>query len=90
MAGLAAVFFGTRLPSNGLLLVGAAAVVGAVAMFIIARVMPQLNATADPPTPARNAYSEGILPRYTYVSDGLVIVEGNADHLGRPVQAQVR
>ena len=31
----------------------------------------------DPPTPDRSAYSEGILPRYTYVSDGLIIVEGN-------------
>ncbi len=35
----------------------------------------------DPPTPMRNAYSEGILPRYTYVSDGLVIVEGNGGDL---------
>lgn len=35
----------------------------------------------DPPTPVRNAYSEGILPRYTYVSDGLVIVEGNGGDL---------
>jgi len=35
----------------------------------------------DPPTPTRNAYSEGILPRYTYVSDGLVIVEGNGGDL---------
>ncbi|HEX7898381.1 MAG TPA: PQQ-binding-like beta-propeller repeat protein [Planctomycetota bacterium] len=35
----------------------------------------------DPPTPARDAYSEGILPRYTYVSDGLVIVEGNGGDL---------
>lgn len=35
----------------------------------------------DPPTPARSAYSEGILPRYTYVSDGLVIVEGNGGDL---------
>jgi outer membrane protein assembly factor BamB len=37
--------------------------------------------TLDPPTPARNAYSEGILPRYTYVSDGLVVVEGNGGDL---------
>lgn len=37
--------------------------------------------TLDPPTPARSAYSEGILPRYTYVSDGLVIVEGNGGDL---------
>jgi hypothetical protein len=35
----------------------------------------------DPPTPSRRAYSEGILPRYTYVSDGLVIVEGNGGEL---------
>lgn len=35
----------------------------------------------DPPTPKRDAYSEGILPRYTYVSDGLVIVEGNSGDL---------
>jgi outer membrane protein assembly factor BamB len=35
----------------------------------------------DPPTPDRSAYSEGILPRYTYVSDGLVIVEGNGGDL---------
>jgi uncharacterized membrane protein YgcG len=41
VAGLVGVFFGIRLPSNGLLLVGVAAAVGAVAMFIIARVMPQ-------------------------------------------------
>ena len=41
VAGLVGVFFGVRLPSNGLLLVGVAAVVGAIAMFVIARVMPQ-------------------------------------------------
>ncbi|HEY5906997.1 MAG TPA: hypothetical protein VIZ31_03080, partial [Vicinamibacteria bacterium] len=41
VAGLVGAFFGVRLPSSGLLLVGVAAVVGAVAMFIIARVMPQ-------------------------------------------------
>jgi len=35
----------------------------------------------DPPTPSRSAYSEGILPRYTYVSDGLVITEGNGGEL---------
>lgn len=35
----------------------------------------------DPPTPARSSYSEGILPRYTYVSNGLVIVEGNGGDL---------
>jgi uncharacterized membrane protein YgcG len=41
IAGVAAVFFGFNLPSNGLLLVGVAAIVGAVAMFVIARTMPQ-------------------------------------------------
>jgi hypothetical protein len=41
VAGLAAIFFGVRLPSNGLLLVGVAGVAGAVAMFVIARTMPQ-------------------------------------------------
>jgi hypothetical protein len=35
----------------------------------------------DPPTPSRRAYSEGILPRYTYVSDGLIIVQGNGGEL---------
>lgn len=37
--------------------------------------------TLDPPTPSRDAYSEGILPRYTYVSDGLIIVQGNGGEL---------
>ena len=41
IAGIAAAFFGINLPSSGLLLVGVAAVVGAVAMFVIARTMPQ-------------------------------------------------
>jgi uncharacterized membrane protein YgcG len=41
IAGAAAAFFGLRLPSSGLLLVGAAAIVGAVAILIIARTMPQ-------------------------------------------------
>ena len=41
IAGMAGVFFGVNLPSNGLLLVSVAAVVGAVAMFVIARTMPQ-------------------------------------------------
>ncbi len=41
IAGIAGAFFGLRLPSNGLLLVGAAAIAGAVAMFIISRTMPQ-------------------------------------------------
>jgi outer membrane protein assembly factor BamB len=35
----------------------------------------------DPPTPSRRAYSEGTLPRYTYVSGGLVIVQGNGGEL---------
>ena len=35
----------------------------------------------DPPTPARDAYSEGILPRFTCVSDGLIIVQGNGGEL---------
>jgi outer membrane protein assembly factor BamB len=39
--------------------------------------------TWDPPTPASaaNAYSEGLGPRYTYVSGALVIVEGNGGDL---------
>jgi uncharacterized membrane protein YgcG len=41
IAGVVGGFFGLRLPSSGLLLVSVAAVVGAVAMFIIARTMPQ-------------------------------------------------
>jgi hypothetical protein len=41
IGGVAGAFFGIRLPSSGLLLVGAAAITGAVAMFIIARTMPQ-------------------------------------------------
>jgi hypothetical protein len=35
----------------------------------------------DPPTPPRGAYSEGILPRYTYVADGLIIIEGNGGEI---------
>jgi hypothetical protein len=35
----------------------------------------------DPPTPSRRAYSEGILPRYTYVAGELVIVQGNGGEL---------
>ncbi len=35
----------------------------------------------DPPTPLRSAYSDGLLPRYTYVSDGLIIVQGNGGEL---------
>ncbi len=41
IAGLAGLFFGIKLPSNGLLLVAIAAIVGAVAIFVIARTMPQ-------------------------------------------------
>ena len=37
--------------------------------------------TLDPPTPKSGAYSEGHLPRYTYVSDGLIIVSGNGGEL---------
>jgi hypothetical protein len=37
--------------------------------------------TMDPPTPNSSAYQEGILPRYTYVSDGLIVVEGNGGDL---------
>ena len=35
----------------------------------------------DPPTPLRDAYSEGILPRFTYVAAGHVIVQGNGGEL---------
>jgi outer membrane protein assembly factor BamB len=35
----------------------------------------------DPPTPPSQAYSGGHLPRYTYVSDGLVIISGNGGEL---------
>jgi uncharacterized membrane protein YgcG len=41
IAGVVGAFLGIQLPSTGLLLVGAAAIAGAVAMFIIARTMPQ-------------------------------------------------
>jgi uncharacterized membrane protein YgcG len=39
--GVAATFFGFQLPSNGLLLVGVALIVAAIAILIVARVMPQ-------------------------------------------------
>ena len=39
--GMAGIFFGFNLPSTGLLLVGAALLASAVAIFVIARVMPQ-------------------------------------------------
>lgn len=35
----------------------------------------------DPPTPLSIAYSEGAKPRYSYVSDGLLIIEGNGGEL---------
>jgi hypothetical protein len=40
----------------------------------------------DPPTwenkvPQSGAYSEGILPRYTYVAEGVIVVEGNGGDL---------
>ncbi|MCC6746987.1 MAG: PQQ-like beta-propeller repeat protein [Deltaproteobacteria bacterium] len=35
----------------------------------------------DPPTVKSGAYSEGLKPRYTYVSDGLIVVEGNGGDL---------
>lgn len=35
----------------------------------------------DPPTLASGAYSDGIRPRYTYVSGNLLIVEGNGGEL---------
>jgi uncharacterized membrane protein YgcG len=41
IAGIVGFFLGLNLPSNGLLLVAIAAIAGAVAMFIIARTMPQ-------------------------------------------------
>jgi hypothetical protein len=37
--------------------------------------------TLDPPTPESTTYSGGILPRYTYVSGGLIVVEGNGGDL---------
>ncbi len=41
IAGIVGIFVSFNLPSNGLLLVSVAGVVGAVVMFVIARVMPQ-------------------------------------------------
>jgi hypothetical protein len=35
----------------------------------------------DPPTPSGSSYSAGLLPRYTYVSDGMIVVEGNGGDL---------
>jgi hypothetical protein len=35
----------------------------------------------DPPNPVSGGFSEGLQPRYTYVSDGLIIVEGNGGDL---------
>lgn len=37
--------------------------------------------TYDPPTTAGSSYSDGMRPRYTYVSAGLIIVEGNGGEL---------
>lgn len=31
----------------------------------------------DPPSTAGASYSDGLLPRYTYASDGMIVVEGN-------------
>lgn len=39
------------------------------------------NVVAPPGSPQPNAYSAGFLPRYTYVSDGLIVVEGNGGEL---------
>jgi len=35
----------------------------------------------DPPTPKRDAYSEGILPRYTCIANGHIFVQGNGGDL---------
>lgn len=35
----------------------------------------------DPPTPRRNAYSDGLRPRYTYATRQYVIVQGNGGEL---------
>lgn len=37
--------------------------------------------TYDPPTVAGPAYSDGMRPRYTYVSGGFIVVEGNGGEL---------
>jgi hypothetical protein len=39
------------------------------------------NVVAPPGSPQVGAYSAGVLPRYTYVSDGLIVVEGNGGEL---------
>ncbi len=39
------------------------------------------NVVAPPGSPNPNAYSAGFLPRYTYVSDGMIVVEGNGGEL---------
>lgn len=39
------------------------------------------NVVAPPGSPQPNAYSAGFLPRYTYVSDGLIVTEGNGGEL---------
>ncbi|MBL8095615.1 MAG: PQQ-like beta-propeller repeat protein [Anaerolineales bacterium] len=37
--------------------------------------------TYDPPTPANATYSDGLRPRYTYVSGEIIVVEGNGGDL---------
>ncbi len=39
------------------------------------------NVIAPPGSPRPDAYSAGFRPRYTYVSDGLIVVEGNGGEL---------
>lgn len=39
------------------------------------------NVVAPPGSPQANAYSAGFLPRYTYVSEGLIVTEGNGGEL---------
>jgi uncharacterized membrane protein YgcG len=43
VAGIAAIWGGSALPSSGLQLIGAGAVAGAIAMFVIARAMPAVS-----------------------------------------------
>jgi hypothetical protein len=39
------------------------------------------NVVAPPGSPNPTGYSAGFLPRYTYVSDGMIVVEGNGGEL---------
>lgn len=39
------------------------------------------NAVAPPGSPQPNAYSAGFLPRYTYVANGMIVIEGNGGEL---------